>query len=133
MRTACTACCTACFLRVLVLRILWQIFRLAGTRWLQGFTYNDGGLHSILLTSILVVVAAHTPCRGGGGGTSCVRPDAQEGAPQGAQACEALVSQRFAFRFRFTNSRDAQSRCVVVSHCARFGLPIDGVPSPVLW
>ena len=37
---------TACFFRVPVLRILWQIFRLAGTQWLQGFTYNNEGLHN---------------------------------------------------------------------------------------
>ena len=37
---------TTCFFRVPVLHILWQIFRLAGTWWLQGFTYNNGGLHN---------------------------------------------------------------------------------------
>ena len=53
---------TVCSFSVAILRIFRLIFRVAGTRWLQGFTYNNGGLHS------MVVVAAHTPCREGGGG-----------------------------------------------------------------
>ena len=44
----------------------WLIFSVAEMRWLEGFTYNNGGLHSILLTIAMVVVRAHTPCRGGG-------------------------------------------------------------------
>ena len=59
---------SACFFGVPVLRIFGQIFRVAGTQWLQGFTNNNEGLHSILLTNVVGVVAAHTPCRGGGGG-----------------------------------------------------------------
>ena len=53
---------TVCSFSVAILRIFRLIFRVAGMRWLQGFTYNNGGLHS------MVVVAAHTPCREGGGG-----------------------------------------------------------------
>ena len=57
---------TVCLFRVPALRIFRQFFGMARTRWLQGFTYNNGSLHSILLVNIMVVVAAHTPCRGGG-------------------------------------------------------------------
>ena len=81
----------------------WRIFSVAETRWLQGFTYNNGGLHSILLTIAMVVVAAHTPCRGGGGvelkETSSARPTSEEGAPHG---CPSLQRIRFD-TFRVSN------------------------------
>ena len=54
-----------------------------------------------LLTNPMVVVAAHTPCRGGGGGMddfSSARPNTKEAASQGAQSCKAYASSRFTFR-----------------------------------
>ena len=35
---------------------------LAGTGWLRGSAYNNGGLHSNLLTNVLGVCSANTPC-----------------------------------------------------------------------
>ena len=74
----------------------WLIFTVAETRWLQGFTYNNRGLQYIFLAIAMVVVAAHTPCRGGGGvelkETSSAQPTAEEGAPHG---CPSLRSIRF--------------------------------------
>ena len=80
----------------------WLIFSVAETRWLEGFRYNNGGLHSILLTIAMVVVAAHTPCRGGAvelKETSSARPTTEEGAPHG---CPSLRSIRFD-TFRVSN------------------------------
>ena len=64
-RTACTAHSTARSFLGCCFTHFWLIFSVAEMRWLRGFTYNNG-LHSILLTIAMVVVAAHTPCRGGG-------------------------------------------------------------------
>ena len=62
-RTARTAHSTARSFLGCCFTHFWLIFSVAETRWLEGFTYNNGGLHSILLTIAMVVVAAHTPCR----------------------------------------------------------------------
>ena len=40
-RTACTACSNVCSVRVAILHIFCQIFRVAGTRWPKGFVYNN--------------------------------------------------------------------------------------------
>ena len=87
---------------------VWLIFSVAETGWLQGFTYNNGGLHSILLTIAMVVVAAHTPCRGGGvelKETSSARPTTEEGTPHG---CPNLRSIHFD-TFRVSTSQGAHS------------------------
>ena len=96
----------------------------------------------------MLVVAAHTPCWGGGGGMgdfSSARANTEEGASQGAQSCKDYVSSRFAscitaswgaqshstvmsnrFELRITASLGAQSHNAVVSR--RFGF--HGVPNP---
>ena len=75
-------------------------FRVAGTQWPRESAYNNGGLHST--SSLLVAVAAHTPCQGtaDGSGRSTLRygrSDRRACAPQGAEACEADLDD-FVFR-----------------------------------
>ena len=79
----------------------------------------------------MVVVAAHTPCLGWGGGgregLSSARPNTEEGASQGAQCCKAYVSSHFTFQI--TASWGAKSQNAVVS--SRF--VFHGVPNPGTW
>ena len=63
----------------------------------------------------MVVVAAHTPCRGGAmDNFSSARHNTEEGASQSAQSCQTYVSSRLAFRV--TASWGAQSHNTVVSN-----------------
>ena len=131
------------------LMLLFHISGVAGTRWPKGLAYNNGGLH-YLLTNAMVVVATHTPCRGGGGRDdfSSARPNTEEGASQGPQSCKRYVSSCFAFRvtaswgaqshntvvwnrfaFQSTASWGAQSHNAVVSS----RLVFHGVPDPGTW
>ena len=87
----------------------WQ-----GRGGFRGFTYNNRGLHSILLTNIMVVVPAHTPCWGRGG----------HGLPPARSPTPKRVPHRVPKRVRHS-----------FRNISRFslGLPTHGMPSPAVW
>ena len=69
-----------------------------------------------LLTNVTVVVAAHTPCRWGGGVDefSSAWLNTEEGASQGAQSCKAYISPRFAFYQTTCISKHRINHCIAI-------------------
>ena len=74
-----------------------------------------------LLPNVMVFVAAHNPCRGGGG------EHKEEGAPQRAQSCGAVILTRFTVRTsQVAHSRKVPHRvlCLSGSRCPRHSVGV---------
>ena len=109
--------------------LLFHICSVAGTRWPKGLAYNNGGLHSILLTNVMVVVAAHTPCRGGPWTSSLRHGPTPKRMPHRVPN-PARRAFRHVLRFGSPLHGVSNPRMRSFRVVSRFGSPLHGVPNP---
>ena len=94
--------------------IFQDFFRVTRTRWPKGYTYNNGGLHSSLLTK---------------GGCSCPHPLSRGGRRKGRRRCRTL---RYGRLTEEPSAPQGAQACGAVSNVSRFDMLLNGVPIPMM-